>query len=192
MRPVMLAAGRAAWGWHVLFKGCWGQVQQEVEVLEQLQEAVWGYREQVTVWLPGMVVKVYRLGVFGRVYGDWRGNWERWEAGLRGKLEQVRRGRRLRRAFEIWWQGVLVGRLGFTVFRKPGIGATGDWTVGALKKGWEKLQARRGFGVWKGLMMEGRKLRESELFEKMVQGVMAGVRAGERTGRTVEERSLYD
>ena len=75
------------------------------------------------------------------------------------RLEQVRGGRRLRRAFEIWWQGVLVGRLGFTVFRKPGIGATGDWTVGALKKGWEKLQARRGFGVWKGLMRQGRELR---------------------------------
>ena len=158
-RPGMLAAGRAAWGWHVLGKGCWGQVQQEVEVLEQLQEAVWGYREQVTVWLPGLVVKVYRLGVLGRVYGAWRGNWEHREAGLGEKLEQVRGGRRLRRGFDTWWQGVLVGRLGFTVFRKPGMGATGEWTVGALKKGWEKLQARRGFGVWKGLMRQGRELR---------------------------------
>ena len=39
------------------------------------------------------------------------------------------------------------------------MGATGEWTVGALKKGWEKLQARRGFGVWKGLMRQGRELR---------------------------------
>ena len=143
----------------MLGKGCWGQVQQEVEVLEQLQEAVWGYREQVTVWLPGLVVKVYRLGVLGRAYGVWRGNWEHREAGLGEKLEQVRGGRRLRRAFEIWWQGVLVGRLGFAVFRKPGIGASGDWAVGALKKEWEKLQARRGFGVWERLMRQGRELR---------------------------------
>ena len=127
--------------------------------------------------------------MLGRAYGVWR---EHREAGLRGELEKVWGGRRLRRGFDTWWQGVLVGRLGFTVFRKPGIGATGDWIVGALKKGWEKLQASRGFGVWKGLMMEGRKLRESELFEKMVQRVMAGVMAEERTGRTVDERSLYD
>jgi len=159
MRPVWLAARRAEGRWAVLGKGCWSQVEHEVQVLQQLQGAVWGYREQVTVWLPGLVVKVYRLGVFGRVCGDWRSNWECWEAGWREKLEQVRGRMRLRRGFEIWWQRVLVGRLGFTVFRKPGIGATGDWTVGALKKGWEKLQAKRGFGVWKGLMGEGRKLR---------------------------------
>jgi len=159
MRPVWQAARRAEWGWAVLGKGCWGQVQQEAQVLQQLQEAVWGYREQVTVWLPGLVVKAYRLGVLGRSYGAWRGNWEHRGAGLGEKLEQVRGGRRLRRGFDTWWQGVLVGRLGFTVFRKPGMGATGERTVGALKKGWEKLQVRRGFGVWKGLLGEGRKLR---------------------------------
>ena len=38
-------------------------------------------------------------------------------------------------------------------------GLCGERTVGALKKGWEKLQVSRGFGVWKGLMREGRKLR---------------------------------
>ena len=43
------------------------------QVLQQLQEAVWGYRVQVTVWLPGLVVKVYRLGVIGRAYWAWRG-----------------------------------------------------------------------------------------------------------------------
>ena len=127
-----------------------------------------------------VVVKVDRLGVFGRVYGAWRDSWGHREAGLRGKLEKVRGERRLRRGFDTWWQGVLVGRLGFTVFRKPGIGATGEWTVGALKKGWEKLQAKRGFGVWRGLMREGRELRAAgwEWMEPVVGGFFGDQEAG--------------
>ena len=87
----------------------------------------------------------------------------------------------------------MVGRLGFTVFRKPGIGAAGERTVGALKKGWEKLQARRGFGVWKGLMREGRKLRAAGWWWEEPKGVgffaiedqYMGYTNGTRIGRSL-------